>query len=112
MQFIGTRRGERVSAAEAVYNGLSEGGGVYVPAEFPFVGKEARAKAHGDRPRYLLFSAFFIYAEFFSRPARIFQQRRPADYRYLRIKSGSSSFGAETETVTVRLFSSDTLSSI
>ncbi len=69
MQFIGTRRGERVSAAEAVYSGLSEGGGVYVPAEFPFVGKEARAKmedmTYAERAEYILSLYFPEFGEEF-----------------------------------------------
>lgn len=58
MQFIGTRKGETVSAAEAVYRSLSAGGGMYVPAAFPYVGKEERAKmedmSYAERAKYIL----------------------------------------------------------
>ena len=58
MQFIGTRSGERVSAPEAVYNGLSAGGGLYVPVSFPLVGKAEREKmedmSYAERAKYIL----------------------------------------------------------
>lgn len=57
MQFIGTRKGERVSAVEAVYNGLSEGGGLYVPVDFPTVDKASRARiedmSYAERAKFI-----------------------------------------------------------
>lgn len=35
MNFVSTRGGEKVSGAQAVVNGLSENGGLYVPEKFP-----------------------------------------------------------------------------
>lgn len=62
MQFIGTRSGETVSAREAIYKGLSAGGGLYVPQTFPLVDKSAREKlenmSYAERAYYIL-SLFF-----------------------------------------------------
>lgn len=62
MQFFGTRKGENATAAEAVYNSLSAGGGVYVPAEIPVVSREARAElenmTYAERAQYV-FSLYF-----------------------------------------------------
>lgn len=67
MQFIGTRRGEKVSAAEAIYNGLSLGGGVYVPLEFPVIEKAARAEmenmSYAERAKYILSLYFGEFGE-------------------------------------------------
>ena len=35
MKFISTRGGAKVSGAQAIVNGLSENGGLYVPEKFP-----------------------------------------------------------------------------
>ena len=40
MQFISTRGGKKVTAAEAIVKGLSENGGLYVPETFPTVSLE------------------------------------------------------------------------
>ena len=40
MYFIGTRGGERVTGAQAVIRGMAEGGGLYVPEEFPIFSRE------------------------------------------------------------------------
>ena len=40
MYFIGTRGGERVTGAQAVVRGMAEGGGLYVPEEFPSIREE------------------------------------------------------------------------
>ncbi len=40
MNFIGTRGGEKATAAEAVVRGIAEGGGLYVPESFPVIGSE------------------------------------------------------------------------
>lgn len=62
MQFIGTRSGEKVSAPEAVYNGLAAGGGLFVPEAFPLLGKAEREKmenmSYAERAYYIL-SLFF-----------------------------------------------------
>ena len=40
MYFISTRGGERVTGAEAVVKGIASDGGLFVPEQFPAVGKE------------------------------------------------------------------------
>ena len=58
MQFIGTRKGEAVSAQEAVYRASAAAGGMYVPAFFPCVSAEDRAKIEGmsyaERAKFIL----------------------------------------------------------
>ena len=69
MQFIGTRKGETVSAFEAVYHSLSAEGGLYAPVSFPCVGKEDRAKledmSYAERAKFILSLYFEEFGEEF-----------------------------------------------
>lgn len=73
MQFFGTRKGENVTAAEAVYNTLSAGGGLYVPAEFPQVNAAAREEmenmSYAERAKYILSLYFPEFGEDFLKSA-------------------------------------------
>ena len=62
MQFISTRGGAKVTGAEAVVRGMAEGGGLYVPEQFPVISaEELKTMLELDYPE----RAAFILGKFF-----------------------------------------------
>lgn len=67
MNFIGTRGGSKVTGARAIINGLAEGGGLFVPENFPLVQREELegmlATGYPERAAEILFKFFDEYGK-------------------------------------------------
>lgn len=67
MDFVSTRGGDKVSAAEAVLRGIAEGGGLYVPESFPQISASEREEmlsmSYPERAAHILAKFFDVDRE-------------------------------------------------